>query len=61
MHKAKHSRLKNFDETHLMRCTDRWREEWNRGVQMPFSKNRPAYYFEKISLFPDLIVPDFVQ
>lgn len=61
VHRAKHSRLRNVDERRLMKCTDRWREEWNHGVQMPLSKDRPAYYFEKISLFSELEVVNFVQ
>lgn len=53
VHKAKHGigRNKNVDECRLIKCTDRWREEWNHGVQMPISTERPEYVFEPVDLF----------
>jgi hypothetical protein len=43
----------------LFRVLDRWREEWNNGVQVPLSVTPPTYQFQQISLFPDMKIPEF--
>lgn len=44
----------HYDEGRLMKILDRWREEWNHGVQMPTCTTRQTYHYERCCLFPDI-------
>uniref|UniRef100_A0A914DHU4 Enhancer of polycomb-like N-terminal domain-containing protein n=1 Tax=Acrobeloides nanus TaxID=290746 RepID=A0A914DHU4_9BILA len=45
LHLLKHDDSDSEDDPVFVRMTDRWREKWNRDVQMPFNDSVPQYLF----------------
>lgn len=45
----------------LLRVVDRWREEWNHGVQMPLGTSRETFHFENTALFPKMAESELFQ
>lgn len=50
--------IKENDDGTVLRIVDKWREEWNQGVQVPLGSEKDTYDFEATALFPDLPVPE---
>uniref|UniRef100_A0A914CNC1 Uncharacterized protein n=1 Tax=Acrobeloides nanus TaxID=290746 RepID=A0A914CNC1_9BILA len=46
LHRLKHDDSDSEDEPVFVKMTDRWREEWNQGVQMPLYDSVPHYIFK---------------